>query len=138
MIQPKLIDLPIVIGITGTENGLSVRQSCSVSLLLQFIRPRFLRHGDCFGVDYQVANMADSLGIPTVSHPPIINKLRASHKSTIVLPCKPYLVRDKDIATQVDLLIACPEEDHEILRSGTWSTIRYARKANVPRIILLP
>ena len=38
--------------------------------------------------------------------------------------------RNKDIVNSCDILIACPENDKEVIRSGTWSTIRYAKKIN--------
>lgn len=44
-------------------------------------------------------------------------------------PAKPYLERNKDIANEgIDGLIAAPSGWVEELRSGTWATVRYARK----------
>ncbi len=40
----------------------------------------------------------------------------------------PYLVRNKHITMTTGLLIATPAENHQVLRSGTWSTVRYADK----------
>lgn len=47
------------------------------------------------------------------------------------------LKRDRKIVAIVDVLIAAPKTDKEVLRSGTWATIRYARKKSIP-IITLP
>jgi hypothetical protein len=47
------------------------------------------------------------------------------------------LARDRAIAETVDYLIAAPRTDKEETRSGTWATVRYARTAGVP-VILLP
>lgn len=133
-----------VVGVTGTELGLSDRQMASLWWVLDVIKPRGLRHGDCVGVDAQAAQIADSLNIPTFSHPgfspkyPDTTRFRAFHKSTTIYEPKPFLERDDDIARNVALLIACPLESKEELLSGTWATIRYARKAETPRIILLP
>jgi hypothetical protein len=41
---------------------------------------------------------------------------------------KPPLARDRDIVNAVEFLIAAPKSDDQTLRSGTWTTIRYARK----------
>ena len=47
------------------------------------------------------------------------------------MPPKPYLKRNEDIVNKCDVLIACPiDKNKEILRSGTWATIRKARKLN--------
>ena len=34
-----------------------------------------------------------------------------------------------------DTLVAAPKEDEEVVRSGTWATVRYARKAG--RVVLV-
>ena len=52
------------------------------------------------------------------------------------LPPKDYLDRNHDIVDQTDLLIATPKENTEVLRSGTWATIRYAKKINKPTWII--
>lgn len=51
----------------------------------------------------------------------------------------PYIVRDHAIVDEVQFLIGCPRKDIEELRSGTWATIRYARKQrrNLNCIILI-
>ena len=48
------------------------------------------------------------------------------------------LARNRIIAARCDALLACPAEPDEQLRSGTWSTIRYARKAGKPITIIRP
>ena len=47
-----------------------------------------------------------------------------------------YLVRNMNIVNQSDVLIAAPKEEVEVLRSGTWSTIRKARNKGLQVIIL--
>jgi hypothetical protein len=37
---------------------------------------------------------------------------------------------------ETEFLIGAPKEDEEVLRSGTWSTIRYSKKSNKPKKIL--
>jgi predicted Rossmann fold nucleotide-binding protein DprA/Smf involved in DNA uptake len=41
---------------------------------------------------------------------------------------KPYLKRNKDIVRGTELLLATLAEASEQHRSGTWSTVRFARK----------
>lgn len=48
------------------------------------------------------------------------------------------LARNRDIVDETEILIACPGHMHEELRSGTWSTIRYAVKIQRPHIIIWP
>lgn len=43
-----------------------------------------------------------------------------------------YLKRDDAIVKESNELVAFPRTAREILRSGTWATIRRARKAGVP------
>ena len=50
----------------------------------------------------------------------------------------PYLERNKEIVASSNLLIACPVGDKEELRSGTWSTVRFARKICTELVIVYP
>lgn len=46
-------------------------------------------------------------------------------------PGGPYLQRNDALVEHADLLIAFPRTADEVLRSGTWSTVRRARKRGV-------
>lgn len=50
----------------------------------------------------------------------------------------PYLTRNKHIVDSVPLILACPKEHKMSIRSGTWSTIRYAWKLKKDVIIIPP
>lgn len=55
--------------------------------------------------------------------------MRGFNKGDMLIKEKSYLNRNKDIIDQSDFLIACPQDkEQEVLRSGTWSTIRNAKK----------
>lgn len=99
---------------------------------------KILHHGDCIGVDVQTAKIAEFMGVKTVCHPPSNPAARARHASTVILPEKEYLVRNRDIVDAVDYMIVVPFEKEEILRSGTWMTYRYAKKRDVGRTIIFP
>jgi hypothetical protein len=63
-------------------------------------------------------------------------KLRAWCGGDVVLEPLPYLTRNQHIVKAVEtfpvrLLIAAPHQVEEVTRSGTWSTIRYARRSRV-------
>jgi len=53
------------------------------------------------------------------------------------LPKEP-LARNRDIVNMSDILIAAPGEKAEVLRSGTWATIRYARKMSRKLLVIYP
>ena len=53
-------------------------------------------------------------------------------------PAKDYLVRNHDIVDVCDVLVATPGQKEEQIRSGTWATIRYARKIRKQIIIVYP
>ena len=55
-----------------------------------------------------------------------------------ILQEKEYLVRNHNIVDSTDMLIGCPKEMQEQLRSGTLATIRYAKKKNKKIIIIFP
>jgi len=59
------------------------------------------------------------------------------HERIKLCEAKPYLDRNQDIVDGADILIAAPNEDKEIVRSGTWSTVRYARKSKKKIILVL-
>jgi hypothetical protein len=69
-------------------------------------------------------------GIRIVIHPPTDPKKRAFCKGAAeIREPKPYLDRNHDIVDEGSgLLIAAPFQEEEILRSGTWATVRYAWK----------
>lgn len=127
------------IGFTGTQLGCTAQQKATVRRLLIEMDPEGVAHGDCIGADAEFHAIALQLGKWIRIHPPYKGSKRAyCEEWNEILPGKDYLDRNKDIVNGVDYLIACPEGDEEVLRSGTWSTVRYARKVGVPVIVVNP
>jgi len=93
-------------------------------------------HGDCVGADAEAHEIASVLLGPNRIHirPPSDSTHRAWCAAAIEFPTEPYLKRDHKIVETTQVLIAAPKGP-EILRSGTWATVRHARKLG--RIILL-
>lgn len=95
-------------------------------------------HGDCHGADtifhwvIEYARPEAKLHI----HPPKDDKKRSYCIGHVVYEMKPYLERNRDIVDSCDVLIACPRTLEEEVRSGTWATVRYARKVGKPIVIL--
>jgi len=75
---------------------------------------------------------------PLLSILPQIQKKRAFCEGySEIREEKPYPVRNRDIVDESDMMVACPGGPEE-LRSGTWSTIRYAHKQGKEVLILMP
>lgn len=99
----------------------------------------WLHHGDCIGADVQACAIATSLGWLLHAHPPDIESSRGYVLSSKQECPYPYLRRNLHIVQASTLLIATPRQTHEIARgSGTWQTIRTARRAQIARQIVYP
>lgn len=131
------------ISFTGTQQGMTQVQERRVGRLLVYRKgegEQFVHHGDCVGSDAQMHLLALKFGYKVHLHPPDNPSKRAFCEEGVVRswPMKPYLERNTDIAEAGDVLIATPKEYQEVLRSGTWSTIRRARKQWIPIFIIFP
>lgn len=128
------------LGVTGTSQGANTVQLTTFCAVLgAYPKPGQFHHGDCIGADDQTATLAWEAGWDLVGHPPSRSRYRAYNAHTeFWLPPKPYLDRDRDIVTYSDALVALPGTFAEILRSGTWATVRYARQRPIKRIIIWP
>lgn len=132
------------IGFTGTRNGLTKRQFEALKQILTMYwkdQSEF-HHGQCIGSDEMAHNYVKQLEtVPIHIHPPALDTLifdAKPRKMDKVYKERTYLERNKDIVDATELLIGCPESNEEKQRSGTWSTIRYARKNNKSVIIIFP
>lgn len=130
------------LGVTATRNGLSTYQ---VQNVRQFFIDHYditeIHHGDCVRGDETIHNIATDLYgvlVRIVIHPPIDGRLRAYCEGDMILAAKEYLTRNRDIVLATDMLLAAPNTQTEVVRSGTWATIRYARKLKQPIVIFLP
>lgn len=128
------------IGFTGTQRGMNSIQKTLVDRFLEKISDResCAHHGDCVGADTDFHNLVKTHGFKVVLHPPINTSKRSFSKADEEMPPDEYLKRNLDIAKACDLLIATPKETSEVTRSGTWSTIRYAKKLGKMVIIIYP
>lgn len=125
------------IGFTGTQRGMPRTQASIIGSYFHHIE---LHHGDCIGADEQAHNLAKSNGsCRIVIHPPLNSYKRAwcPNADTVLSPLD-YLDRNRAIVDRTDLLLAAPGEYEEQLRSGTWATIRYAKKQSKKVIIIYP
>lgn len=136
--RPKRVTLiPLHIGFSGSSKPLPKEQRLALALTMEMIethhtnRGIILHHGDCIHADTHAHAVAHILRWRVIIHPPAMANKRAFcetlYKTLEVRQPKPYLTRNHDIVNESSLLIACPRMIAESLRSGTWSTVRYAR-----------
>lgn len=123
------------IGFTGSREGISERQAQQLEVLLIDLQATEFHHGDCIGADAEAHAIAKRLGIHTTAHPGNAPSMRAFCDADEVRPAKAMLPRNWDIVSETELLIAAPAREEE-MRSGTWATVRYARKQKKRRYIL--
>lgn len=127
------------IGFTGTGHGMTDYQRLAFAEAIRLIQPVEFHHGDCVGADAEaheiVRRVAPACVI--VIHPPAIKAKRAFCHGDKVLDPEDYLVRNHRVVDAVNSLIATPQTIDEVLRSGTWATVRYARKKLPEKNILI-
>ncbi len=122
------------IGFTGTKRGMTPFQKEWLYNTLDAYSKepgeRWFLHGDCVGADVEAADIARGLGFMIWIFPPIKSKFRGFYPnySNRMEPVAEYLVRDHAIVDNCDVLLATPSEMYELTRSGTWASIRYAKK----------
>ena len=130
----------MLVGFTGTQQGMNAAQCDRVWDGLHRLgrRVTLAVHGDCIGADMQFNMLCKSLNIPTACRPCNIRHKRANTNCPQLAPPKPPLERNEDIAASCDLLVVAPKAFEEELRSGTWSTVRRARKHGKRIVIVWP
>lgn len=128
------------LGMSGSRQGMSEHALAKFNIFLKnnYLSIEEVHHGDCVGADSQFHNLIMKLGIKIIIHPPNYNKLRAYCIGDECRKELPFLKRNKNIVDESDMLVAFPPTKNEILRSGTWSTIRYAKKQNIKILIIYP
>lgn len=134
----------VKIGFTGNRHGLNADQKYQILSILDKYNNLIVSHGDCIGSDTDFHNLCMNYRnehlnkkIRIYIFPPNDSKLRAFNQGDLLMNEKPYLQRNSDIIKNSSILIACPiDKNKEQLRSGTWSTIRNARKQKLTIIIL--
>ena len=98
-----------------------------------------LHHGDCKGVDEQTHHIAKALKQRIVIHPGVGRNGKSTTRAfcqgaNVVLSSMGYIQRDQQIVDETDILIGVPLPGK--VRSGTWTTINYARGGIKPVYII--
>ena len=132
------------VGFTGTRQGMTDDQYATfikvVDRLYTGLDVREWHDGDCVGADDEAHNYVENFpGVYVHVHPSNLFRQRAYNSSDFEHAEMPPLTRNEIIVDSVDVMIATPSGETEIMRgSGTWATIRYARKTRTHLIIIWP
>ena len=127
------------IGVTGTREGFNITQMLAmISYMDSLGEGHELHHGDCTGVDIEVASIARQLGWRIICHPPILTEQQGYFGGDEIREAKGYLERDRNIVDETDLLLVAPLQNEPQSKGGTWYTCSYAKKKKSPYIIFYP
>jgi hypothetical protein len=129
-------------GFTGTRAGMTAVQHDWCKRWTRDVHPLVWRHGGAYGSDTQLHAIWKDTKYPSkVFVYPADDKRRRQvlhQKDVFVEQVMDPLVRNEIIVDKSTLLLATPHTQHEIIRSGTWHTIRCAIRAGKPVIIVWP
>ena len=127
------------IGVTGTREGANDRQLMNVIAFMESLGTGHeLHHGDCEGVDVQVAAAAKALGWRIVCHPPKSDETQGHFGGDEVRQPLGYLHRDRNIVDETSMLIVVPLQNEWQSKGGTWYTHDYATRQGKPVSIFYP
>lgn len=151
-----------IIGFTGSQRGMTNFQKRILKEILELKQCTEFAHGDCIGSDAEANEIAFDFGVRIFSIYPPLNQRKQAHcfpvteiqskydgqfRSVIYrgitiqvrwFTKDEYLARNKKIVDHSQWMIACPKEHQHSIRSGTWSTIRYAWKIKKDLTIIPP
>lgn len=127
---------------TGTQRGLTHAQYLALDNVIRdeiLMSAVSIAHGGCLGADIEFHELLLQfrLGPQTTVYPSNIPKKSAfdnlqgvdKYGVTIREPRDP-LERNRYMIHRCDRLLACPGEMEEVVRSGTWATVRHARRCH--------
>lgn len=129
----------MIIGFTGTRRGMTKAQRSTLGVILfDQHESREFHHGDCIGADEEAHGLARAFGFRIVLHPPSDPRKRAYCEADTTRTPAEYLARNRCIVDECGLLVATPKQYADEVRSGTWSTVRYAQRIGRDVIVILP
>lgn len=133
------------IGFTGTQYGMTDRQKSNFEEIFSWFEKTYgdrgleFHQGQCVGADFDALSIVKSRGgVWTVSHPPIDKRMIHTLECDETRPDCTFIGRNHNIVDGVDILLAAPRSRKEEQRSGTWATVRYARRVSRPIEMVWP
>ena len=136
--------MAVKVGFTGSSEIITEKQCKVLVQLLTAINNdkgiSQFHHGDCIKSDAEAHKLVRMYfkSARIFLHPPTKHIKRAFCVGDETYPEKNYLARNKHMVNKIDILFATPKQEKDVIRSGTWSTIRYAQKVNKIIYIILP
>lgn len=126
------------VGFTGSRKGMSQNQKEQFALEICRLNPVEFHHGDCVGADAEAHAIVREFlpNTKIVIHPPLSDYARAFCKGDEYKEPMAYIPRDRQIVLNTHRIIGTPLTDEEVIRSGTWTTIRYAKAQGRPTLVL--
>lgn len=130
------------LGFTGTRETINLFQMQSLRALVRELQPNEGHHGLCTGGDEAFHDICMELKVPIIGHPPkntsrVMPRFKWEQCATLHEPLD-YILRNRQIVLACAMLIATPLTELEITRSGTWTTVRLARRLGLRRYIITP
>jgi predicted Rossmann fold nucleotide-binding protein DprA/Smf involved in DNA uptake len=131
----------MTIGFTGTRKGMTPEQIARATELLSTLGATRVVHGCAVGADREFHALTKKLLV--VMRPVFTEQVSwayaiAGPGDTVIDNEPDPLLRNRAIVHGADVMLAAPSGTREEQRSGTWATIRYARKKEKHVIIVWP
>jgi hypothetical protein len=137
-----------ILGFTGSSKIITPAQEKGILEFVLEFNPLITHDGDCVIGDALFRKIViENTYARVVSHPafPVGHPARANMPADEVRPIplpRPNrsvpLVRNDEIVAEIAHLLAAPSSADEVLRSGTWATVREAKRRGVPVTLILP
>lgn len=131
----------MIVGFTGTTAGPTERQHAAMAVFLRRIPMTRFVHGGARNCDTFAHHIARRWhpDICIEIHPCPINSgvtVWMPAGNCEIYPDLPPLARNRVIVSRIHGLLAVPRTAEEVIGSGTWATVRYAREIGCPVYII--
>lgn len=151
LVWPEEESRGMIIGFTGTRNGMTVKQNEQVhakllkAKLLKAEFPSWGIHGGCIGADAEFHEECVAAGFTIEVYPGFSKRdpKDLTHRALLdgaftQHPPAGHFERNRMIVHRCDVLYACPPTNERLSRGGTWYTIDHAEKVGKPVVIFWP
>jgi hypothetical protein len=129
------------LGFTGRKEGITESQIIMITNFVRIINFASAIHGDCVGADacfHDIVRKEKPRPKAYIEkYPSLHTDYQANKEADFINEPMKALVRDKIMANKSNIMLATPPTEQEILRSGTWATVRYARASPTIRKVII-